>query len=308
MTSSGADTIVGMEHWVELEGARLYVWEKVRGEPAGRPVVVLAHGSATAGKESFDLRVPGKPTYSLMEFLASEGFDVFALDVRGFGRSTHPEGHLTTAQASEDLAAVVAYVSNLRRASQVNLLAWSWGTQYCGLYLMAHPEKTARYVSYAQMHLDSPDVARRRSRLDAYRKSAYVILPEAAWKTRFRSMTPPEVSDPEVVDAYAVAAARVEVRTPTGPQVDMVTLLPMVNPRLLPVPTMIIHGEHDDVADLNGLLPFFRDLPHAYKRYVVVPDAGHMMHLQRGHRLFQREVAGFFRSTEEEGSRDAVAR
>ncbi len=35
--------------------------------------------------------------------------------------------------------------------SQVNLLGWSWGTQYCGLFLMAQPEKTARYVTYAQM-------------------------------------------------------------------------------------------------------------------------------------------------------------
>jgi pimeloyl-ACP methyl ester carboxylesterase len=26
----------------------------------------------------------------------------------------------------------------------------------------------------------------------------------------------------------------------------------------------------------------------------VVPDAGHMMHLQKGHDLFQREVIAFF--------------
>lgn len=287
---------VGLEHWVEHDGVRIYVWEKVLGDAAGRAVVVLAHGSSTAGRESFDLQVPHKPTYSLMDVLASAGFDVFALDVRGFGRSTRPEGHLTTAQASEDLGAVVRYVTDLRGVGQVNLLGWSWGTQYCGLFLMAQPEKTARYVAYAQMHIDSPDLARRRPQIDDFRKSAYVVVPEAGWKARFRSRTPAEASEPEVVEAYAQAAARVERRTPTGPQLDMVTLLPMVNPRLLPVPTMIIHGEHDDVADLNGLLPFFRDLPHPYKRYVVVPDAGHMMHLQKAHPIFHHEVAAFFRS------------
>jgi hypothetical protein len=26
----------------------------------------------------------------------------------------------------------------------------------------------------------------------------------------------------------------------------------------------------------------------------VVPDAGHMMHLQKGHQLFQHEVVSFF--------------
>jgi hypothetical protein len=26
---------------------------------------------------------------------------------------------------------------------------WSWGTQYSGMFIMAHPEKVAKYVSYA---------------------------------------------------------------------------------------------------------------------------------------------------------------
>jgi hypothetical protein len=108
-------------------------------------------------------------------------------------------------------------------------------------------------------------------------------------------MTPAAANDPAVVDAFAKTAAQVEVKTPTGPQLDMVTLMPMLNPRLMPVPTMLIHGEYDDVADLDGLLPFFQQLPNPYKRYVVIPNAGHMMHLQGGHRVFQHEVASFFK-------------
>ena len=42
------------------------------------------------GRESFDLQVPGKLYYSLMDQLAREGFDVFALDTSGFGRSPIP--------------------------------------------------------------------------------------------------------------------------------------------------------------------------------------------------------------------------
>lgn len=284
---------VGVEHWVEAGGVRIYVWEKVVGAPAGKKVVVLAHGSATAGKESFDLRVPGKPSYSLMDVLARQGFDVFALDVRGFGRSTRPDGHVTTAEAGQDLGAVVEHVGKLRGVSKVSLLAWSWGTQYAGMYLMANPQKVDRYVSYAQMHVNSPDIAKRRPRLEAFRKNPYVSIPEAGWKPRFTSMTPAEANDPEVVDAYARAAVAIETRSPTGPQLDMVTILPMVNPRLVTVPTMIIHGQYDDVADLDGLLPFFQQLPSPDKRYVVIPNAGHMMHLQRGHVAFQHAVVGF---------------
>ena len=108
----------GVEHWVNNGAIRLYVWEKYVGTPKDKPIIVLAHGSATAGKESFDLQVPGKPTYSLMDVLAENGFDVFALDVRGFGRSTHPDGHMTTAEASQDLNAVVDYVLKLRERQE----------------------------------------------------------------------------------------------------------------------------------------------------------------------------------------------
>src|SRR5262245_17167341 len=296
LMSVAAQEVSGVENWIEHAGLNIYVWEKYLGSPAGKPVVVLAHGSTSAGRESFDLQVPGKPSYSLMDVLAREGFDVFALDTRGFGRSTRPEGHMTTQEASEDLNAVVDDLLKLRGSQQVHLLGWSWGTQYCGMFVMAHPEKVAKYVSYAQMHVNSPDIAKRRPRLEAFRKTPYVSIPEAGWKPRFASLTPAAANEPAVVEAFAKAAVQVELKTPTGPQLDMVTIMPMLNPKLMPVPTMLIHGEYDDVADLDGLLPFFQQLPNAYKRYVVIPNAGHMMHLQGGHRLFQHEVVSFFKA------------
>src|SRR4029450_7168715 len=215
VTLLAAQEVSGVEHWVEHAGLKLYVWEKYLGSPTGKPVVVLAHGSTSAGRESFDLQVPGKPSYSLMDVLAREGFDVFALDTRGFGRSTRPDGHMTTQEASEDLNAVGDYLLTLRGRQQVDLLGWSWGTQYSGMFIMAHPEKVERYVSYAQMHVNSPDLAKRRSRLEAFRKTPYVPLPEAGWKPRFASMTPAASNDPAVVDAFAKAAVQVEVKTPT---------------------------------------------------------------------------------------------
>jgi pimeloyl-ACP methyl ester carboxylesterase len=293
---AGKGDLVNTDHWVEHDGIRLYIWEKFLGSHSQKAVIVLTHGSATAGRESFDLQVPDKPSYSLMDFLAREGFDVFAPDIRGFGRSTHPEGHISTADACDDLNAVVDYILKLRGVQNVNLLAWSWGTQYAGMFIMAHPEKTARYVSYAQMHVNSPDLAKRRPKIETFRKTPYIAITEAAWKPRFYSMTPAEANDPDVVDSFARAATLVEVKTPTGPQLDMVTIMPMVNPRLLPVPTMIIHGEYDDVSDLEGLLPFFRQLPNPHKQYVIIQDSGHMMHLQKGHRLFQQATASFFKT------------
>lgn len=294
------DQMESREHFIEANGVRLRIWEKDDAAASRYGIVILAHGSATAGEESFDLQVPGQPkdgeaSFSLMDTLAREGFDVFAPDIRGFGRSTKPDTGVTTDEAAADLDAVIDHVLKIRGAKQVSLVAWSWGTQYAGLEVIAHPEKIARYVSFAQMHKDSPDVVKRRERLAEFQMSPYMELPRDAWKKRFSAMTPERVTEAAVIDAFANAAFAIEKKTPTGPQIDMTTRLPLVDAAKITMPTLLIHGEFDDVADLAGLLPFFTALRSPEKSYIVVPDAGHMAQFQAGRGRLQRAIAAFLK-------------
>jgi pimeloyl-ACP methyl ester carboxylesterase len=144
------------EHVVRNGPVDIYLYEKHPQHCTHQRVIVLAHGSSSAGRESFGLQGPGIEATSLVDVLAQKGFDVFTLDGRGFGRSTHPDEHLSTVEASEDLNAVVDYISKLRGAPKINLLAWSWGTQYAGMFLLAHPDKINRYIACSQMHANSP--------------------------------------------------------------------------------------------------------------------------------------------------------
>ena len=137
--TSALAAITGVGHSVQNGQVKLYVWEKFAGAQPSKKVVVLAHGSATAGRESFDLQVPGMTDISLVDVRAGAGYDGFALDTRGFGRSTHPEGHMSTSEVNEDLNAVVDYVTKLRGVTKVDLLAWSSATQYSGMFVMARP-------------------------------------------------------------------------------------------------------------------------------------------------------------------------
>src|SRR5262245_18904108 len=57
-----------------------------RGTPLG-PVVLFVHGRSTAAVPSFDLEYRD---YSWMVYLADAGFDVFALDLQGYGSSSKP--------------------------------------------------------------------------------------------------------------------------------------------------------------------------------------------------------------------------
>ena len=61
--------------------------EQGSGKPFERKVVLMVHGGFSPATLAFD--VPYRD-YSWMERLAREGFDVFAMDMTGYGRSGRP--------------------------------------------------------------------------------------------------------------------------------------------------------------------------------------------------------------------------
>src|SRR5262249_48154420 len=70
--------------------------------------------------------------------------------------------------------------------------------------------------------------------------------------------------------------------------------LPILDPARITVPTMIIHGEKDFAAKEEDLLPFYSLLATHDKRYILLPDGGHMLIFEKDHRRFQYEVLSFF--------------
>jgi pimeloyl-ACP methyl ester carboxylesterase len=70
--------------------------------------------------------------------------------------------------------------------------------------------------------------------------------------------------------------------------------LPILDPDRIIVPTMIIHGQRDYAAKEEDLLPFYSQLRTHDKEYVLLPDGGHGLMLEKDHRRFQHEVLSFF--------------
>lgn len=173
---SAAPAIVGQE-------AQIYVREIVlagtalRGGPAQDRVVLFVHGAGTPAEVAFD--VPRKD-YSWMAYLAQAGFDVFSMDMTGYGRSTRPPAmndpcNFSKEQQAQfipnlipapcapphsipistmgsdwnDLGAVVDHVRALRRVDKVSLVAWSQGGPRVVGYAARNPTKVARLVVLA---------------------------------------------------------------------------------------------------------------------------------------------------------------
>jgi len=163
--------------------AQIYVRERVsagvalRGAAAADKVVLFVHGAGTPAEVAFD---PSVGTHSWMAYLAQAGFDVFAMDTTGYGRSTRPAAmndpcNLAEAQQAQfvpsliaapckptypgqltsltsdwaDIDAAVDHIRKIRGVSKVSLVAWSLGGPRAGGYAAQHPDKVHRMVLFA---------------------------------------------------------------------------------------------------------------------------------------------------------------
>ena len=144
-----------------------------RGAPRDDRVVLFVHGAGTPAEVAFDVPYAD---YSWMAYLAAAGFDVFSMDMTGYGRSTRPtvmndvcnlsaeqqtalggtpcqathEAQLTTIASDwDDLDAVVDYIRALRDVPRVSLVGWSLGGPRAGGYASRNPGKVAKLVLLA---------------------------------------------------------------------------------------------------------------------------------------------------------------
>jgi pimeloyl-ACP methyl ester carboxylesterase len=187
-----SDRLLTIDHYVRVKSTvpavagqpvQLYVRERVlagaglRGAISPERVVLFVHGAGTPAEVAFDLPYQD---YSWMGYLARAGFDVFSVDMTGYGRSTrppqmsdlcnvardrqaewiptllkapcapsYPQALTTIASDWDDVGAAVDYIRALRRVDRVSIVAWSLGGPRSGGYAARFPEKVKRLVLLA---------------------------------------------------------------------------------------------------------------------------------------------------------------
>src|SRR5438128_1944168 len=103
------------EYWAKKGDVALNLWRKRVGAPkAGEPplpLLFLVHGSSNSARSSYDLTVPGKGEYSLMNVFARYGYDVWTIDHDGYGYSGSSGNNSDVASGVEDLKAAVPVVA-----------------------------------------------------------------------------------------------------------------------------------------------------------------------------------------------------
>ena len=300
-------------------GIQIYVRNKRPADMtqfSGNRIVLFVHGATYPSETAFDLRLNG---VSWMDYIARHGYDVYLLDVRGYGQSTRPAQmdrpaqenppFATTEDAVRDVAAVVEFIRKRRGVDKINLIGWSWGTRIMQWYTSMNSDKVDKLVLYAPGWIrktaslvqsgPGPLAAYRTVRMDQAKqrwltgvsKDKQADLIPAGWFEAWAQAT--LASDP--VGARQNPPV---IRAPNGVVLDGQRywdkgVIPY-KVEDIRVPVLLIKAEWDQDTPAYMAQELFAKLVNApYKRYIELGEGTHTIIMEKNRMNLFREVQLF---------------
>lgn len=299
LDEAAAGDVVAEEHWAKKGDVDLYLYRKfspsMRAANPGRGVLFLVHGSSFSARTTYDLEIPGKGEYSVMNVFAGLGYDVWTLDHEGYGRSSRTDGFSYIADGVEDLKAAVPVVEHETGTGSYAFFGSSSGALRAGAFANACPDRVDRLAMAALVWTGagSPTLIKRRERIDEWRASNRRVVDEEAYRGIFsRDVVGLTIAElPE-----AAAAAEMENgggSVPNGTYIDMCVNLPAVDPATISCPVLIFRGDHDGIATEDDLMAFYAALPGTEKQIVMVSGQAHNTALGINRHRFWHILHGF---------------
>jgi len=281
-------------------GIQLHVRNKPlegrEGFPAER-VVLFVHGATYPSETGFDIDLPGG---AWADLVARKGYDVYLVDVCGYGCSTRPAAmdappaenppFATTIDAVKDVSAAVDFILKRRGVSKLNLVGWSWGTAIMAGYAMNNNERVSKLTLYAAYRVVLRDAARQRGIRGIPPQRVEEISPtawfDAWWQANLATDPVGAKQDPPVI------------RAPNGVLKDIVDYWgagkATWEPEMIRVPTLLILAEWDQDTPLDMAQEIFAKLVNApYKRHVVIGEGTHTVALEKNRMHLINQVQNF---------------
>ena len=270
------------EYTVLKGDVRLQVYRRCKEQPSkgsNPPVLFLVHGSSFGALAGYDLRVPGKSGYSMMDVCASFGFDVWTMDHEGYGKSSRTSSFSDIASGADDLALAARLIEKETGRKRAAYYGQSSGSLRAALFAQRHPEHVERLVldAFVWTGEGSRTLAKRREGLQSYLASNRRKVSRESLHAALLRDDPEHVTvERGVPDALADTALKDGDSVPSGTFVDMCSKLPLVDPARIECPVYIMRGEHDGIATLEDILGFFQKLPNGDKHFSVMAHSAHI--------------------------------
>ena len=268
---------------VPVDGHPIAVWEKRPAHP--KRSLLLVHGRTWSSLPDFDLHASGE-NLSVMDALVARGYDVYAIDLRGYGATPRDStGWLTPARASSDVAAVLEWI--YRRSSlkeRPALIGWSRGSMVSQLVAEQSPQLISALVMFARPLRDT-----------LYASDSALAVPPRTPNTASAAVsdfiTPGSISR-RAIDAYVRQALASDPVYVDWRKMDDFNKL---DPARVTVPTLLLIGQFDPFYARRPMAQadLFVRLGTADKEWVILAGGDHAALLERTAPRFIQAIASF---------------
>ena len=276
---------------LEREGIKLHL-ECLKSGKDGEPLL-LVHG-LTYSSHEFDVNYKD---YSLARFFARRGFNVWLLDIAGYGQSQEVEdGFMPDSDyAAEDILAAATLILEHEGRKSLDVLGWSWGTVTAGRFAAENPELVRRLVLYAPIvaGLGEVDVE------NEFNHNTWIHAAGDFQKNKDGSINY-DITEPEVVSTFQSNCWRYDKdSSPNGGRKD---LLAAPTERLIPtedieVPVLLIAGSKDEYVSPELCREAFKTLKNKASRLEIIDGAAHAMMMEKPYyKIFRQKVLDFLRA------------
>ncbi len=276
------------EFFVDTEpGMRLMVTSKISKEKRLGKAVVLVHGSGV-GWIYWDIPFRG---YSVMDYLAERGLDVYAVECRGYGKSTKPNGLSVTAKAmAKDLKAVIARIMKRSGVTKLSAAGHSSGGTVLMVAAGKYPDLFDRMILIGTPYKTINPVFREYATrmIQAAVEPGKDYVPNLHYHDIENRL---DAFDKDVVAWYKSVVQKNYRVMPGGILPDVVENpgAPFV-PKIM-VPTLLLNGAKEYVVEWADSLALFKDMGAQDKAFILQPDSFHLPYLEkRGHVGLQESI------------------
>lgn len=249
------------------------VWEKGT-DPAKS--ILLIHG-VTYSSHEFDIDYED---YSLVRFLAREGYAVWRLDIAGFGQSEEVEdGFMPDSDyAAEDINAAVEMLLQETGLDRIDVLGWSWGTVTVSRFASAHPERINKLILYAPILSGVGEY----TVTEPFHHNTWEHAADDFQRTS-DGLIDDTITDPVIREWWCSSCWHYDGESsPNGGRKDVCvdSSVELIDLTRISTPTLVICGDQDPYLNYDLVNSCLDSLPDG-SSLEIIPGGSHMVYLEK---------------------------
>lgn len=277
------------EYALDRAGISLHLDRVIKKGTEPDKDILLIHG-VTYSSHEFDIDYED---YSLVRFLADNGYAVWRLDIAGYGRSEEvTDGFLPDSDyAAEDIHAAIERICDISDQDRIDVLGWSWGTVTTGRCAARYPEHINKLVLYAPIisGIGEYEVT------DAFHHNTWEHAADDFQRAEDGTFDY-TITDPVVIEMLCSSSWHYDGESsPNGGRRDICvsSSQKLINIEEITVPTLVICGDRDPYLNYD-LVYTAPDLLPEGSSLEIIEGASHVAIMEKPyHKDFQLRLLRF---------------